>query len=163
MVKQTTYRNVMIAALAALVILIGIAVYLHGDAFGSGDAKARETVTTFGAQLQMVSLMAPDASSTIASVYGPYVTPELLAAWEKNPSKAPGRETSSPWPDRIEITQVAPQGSGYIVHGEMVMMTSNEIEHGGDAGRVPVVLQVVPQDNSWRIAAFQEIATSTKR
>lgn len=146
-------RNILIG-LVLIAFALGAGYFWHPAA--TDGESARATVTAFGKQLQKVSLLAPDASSTIASVYAPYVTPALLASWESNVAHAPGRQVSSPWPDQIQITNVAQQGNGYVVTGGIVLMTSD-----GLAGVIPVVIQVVPQDGKWLIAAYQEQATTT--
>jgi hypothetical protein len=80
----------------------------------SCDAPAiRDVVTTFGAQLQKVSLLAPDSilRSSIRSEYSAYVTPELLQQWLASRDGAPGRRVSSPWPARIETGLVTEIGA----------------------------------------------------
>jgi hypothetical protein len=109
------------------------------------DAAEREAVAAvveqFGKQLQLVSLLAPAETvrESIREHYGEYVTPKLLEAWLNDPSEAPGRQVSSPWPDRIEIGEItAADDSVYEVTGEMVEITGagNEI-----AARIPVTLR----------------------
>ncbi|HVS79470.1 MAG TPA: hypothetical protein VHF05_00655 [Candidatus Paceibacterota bacterium] len=106
------------------------------------EASVRDVVTTFGSQLQKVSLLAPNAASTMEEFYGPYVSSDLLAKWEADPSNAPGRQTSSPWPNNIQVTDVSKSGDNYIVRGQIVFMTSNEVEHGGVAGLQDVTMTV---------------------
>jgi hypothetical protein len=125
----------------------------------SAAEMASSTVADFGQTLQSVSLLAPNASSTIATTYAPYVDPALLAQWEANPQSAPGRVVSSPWPDHIQITSVTPQGTGYVVDGNIIFMTSNSAEHGGNDGTTPVVMQLVDENGTWMIVAFQGQAT----
>ncbi|MCE9541588.1 hypothetical protein K8R03_03455 [Candidatus Kaiserbacteria bacterium] len=154
MVQQSTYRLATIASVVVVAaLIIGLIVYNKG--FGDYSSHARTTVQEFGALMQNVSLLSPDASTTIATVYGPYAIPELIAQWQKDPEHAPGRLTSSPWPDHITIKSITKQGSGYIVSGEVALMTSD-----GPAGTTPVVIQVVPVDGVWLIAAYQEQVTS---
>jgi len=139
----------MFAALATLTIAaLFVATLLMRPA---GEREARAAVEGFGARLQKVSLLATDASLVIEEEYGAFVEPALLARWQHEPLEAPGRQASSPWPDRIEIVRVARQGSGYVVEGEIVLRTS-----AGDAGRTPVIIQLVPSDEGYRIAAFEE-------
>lgn len=58
------------------------------------------------------------------------------------PDHAPGREISSPWPERIEIRSVAAAGPGRgCVAGEVVYLTSVEMVHGGAALRKPVIFE----------------------
>ena len=53
-------------------------------------------------------------------------------------SKAPGRVTSSPWPDHIEITRITPEEPDqYRVEGFVVEMTSQEAVQGGGGGQNP--------------------------
>jgi hypothetical protein len=153
---DSSTRNILIGFVLIIVVLAAFA-FLHPVSPPDiAEASARTAVTAFGTQLQKVSLLAPDAANQIATQYGEYVTHALLASWQATPKKAPGRLTSSPWPDHIQITSAAPQGTGYVVSGGVVLMTS-----AGLAGVIPVVMQVVPQDGKWLIAAYQEQATST--
>lgn len=158
MVKQTTYRWVTAGILALVLALISVVLYMN-DGFGlNSSSSARTAVEEFGLQMQTVSLLETDASSTMASAYGSLVTSDLLQRWQTDPENAPGRLTSSAYPDRIEISTIAKQGRGYIVQGEVVMMTST-----GEAGRTPVILQVIPQDGEWLIAVYQEPQTGSEK
>jgi hypothetical protein len=124
-------------------------------AAGGADADAvRSVVTQFGARLQQVSLLAPDAAGTLDAAYGPFVSPALLASWKKDPSRAPGRLTSSPWPDRIEIDRLIRTRAGYTVTGRLVYMTGNEVEHGGVAGMDVVVIHLRRIGGRWLISAY---------
>jgi len=106
----------------------------NGNVEDQQSVAAENAVVGLGQQLNKVSLLAPDASSTMEEFYGPYVAPDLLAKWEADPSKAPGKQTSSPWPDHIQVTDVQKNGDAYAMQGQIVLMTSNEVEHGGIAG-----------------------------
>ncbi|MDF2615930.1 MAG: copper amine oxidase domain protein [Sedimentibacter sp.] len=68
-------------------------------------AKVENIVRGFGSKLKMVSLLAPDdlLKESMNENYGKLVTKELIEKWIKNPSEAPGRAVSSPWPERIDI------------------------------------------------------------
>lgn len=157
MVKQSTYRLVTVGAVIIVIVLLAITVFLNKGFGSGGERAAREAAVHFGTQIQNVSLLSPDASSTLASLYGPLVTPELLALWQADPENAPGRITSSPYPSRIEILSSAKQGSGYVVSGRVAMETS-----AGAAGSVPVVLFLTPVDNRWLVAAYQiQLASTT--
>ena len=155
-------RNAIIIIVVVVVVVAGATVVgsILGSAAGTNSqssqkAAASSTVAAFGQTLQQVSIMAPDASSTIASAYAPYVDPTLLAQWEADPTSAPGRVVSSPWPDHIQINSISPQGAGYVVDGDLVFMTSDNTEHGGNAGTAPVVILLENENGSWMIAAFQ--------
>jgi hypothetical protein len=97
---------------------------------GSGESEAvQSAVTSFGQQMKNVPLMASSSAvaSAIEQYYGPYVAPELLAQWESSPTTSPGRLTSSPWPDRIEITSTSQNEDGsYSVVGNVIEVTSVE-------------------------------------
>jgi hypothetical protein len=88
------------------------------------------------------------------------VDPGLLARWEADPSQAPGRHTSSPWPDHIQITQVTQQAASYLVQGAEILKTSADTGNSY-SGFVPIIAQVVKENGQWRVAAYQEIATSS--
>jgi hypothetical protein len=75
-----------------------------------------------------------------------------LEVWVNEPQKAPGRYTSSPWPDRIEVTSAKKITDGfYEVQGEIIEITSVEKTNGGAAAKQPVTLAVRKIDNSWLI------------
>ncbi|MCK9479074.1 MAG: sodium ion-translocating decarboxylase subunit beta [Firmicutes bacterium] len=118
------------------------------------EDKIKHVIEGFGNALKSVSLTAPKdiAAESIKKHYSPYVTKELLAEWMENPEKAPGRTVSSPWPDRIEITDIVPVSKAeYTVTGEIVEITSVELNQGGAAARYPISLKVVKHDNQWLI------------
>jgi hypothetical protein len=153
-----------------VVVIAAIAYIAYYSPIG-GTSKADENavrtdVSTFGNYLKDVSLMSTSTvavKQNITQGYSQFITPELLTAWLSNPGQAPGRLVSSPWPDRIEIANVSRQGAGYIVTGNIIMMTS-----AGEAGKIPVVLQLIKENGKWLIAVYQQqttttqIATSTK-
>lgn len=124
---------------------------------GTDDEEdVAQLLLDFGDTLQDVSLLEPAASSTIERAYGPYVVPTLLARWVSDPEAAPGRTTSSPWPDHIEITSVTQGGDDYTVLGNIIMMTS-----AGEAGSVPFTATVTQADDDWLISAFTQSAASS--
>ncbi|WP_101698578.1 hypothetical protein [Clostridium minihomine] len=116
-------------------------------------------VESFGDALKMVSLTAPDdvVAKNIKEQYAAFVTPELLAIWQSKPQSAPGRRVSSPWPDRIEVKKIEADGNGgYVVLGEVIEVTSTELESGGAAAQYPITLQVIKQENAWRISSVEQ-------
>ena len=125
----------------------------------AAQSAAVDLVRRFGERLGHVSLLAPPGAlrEEIRAQYGPLVTPALLEAWLQDPSSAPGRETSSPWPDRIEVRgarRVRPDA--VEVTGDVVYITSVEAASGGAARREPVVVTVVRgADGEWRIGGFE--------
>lgn len=122
-----------------------------------GEAAVRAVVEEFGRRLKAVSLSAPDevVARSLPEQYGDLVSPELLERWQHNPSGAPGRVVSSPWPDHIEIQSVTLRADGaYEVEGWIVEMTSVELVEGGYAAKRPVTLVVARTDEGWRITDF---------
>lgn len=119
---------------------------------GQHEGDVRTTVAGFGNQLNSVSLLSPSASEEIQHAYRPYVTPELLAGWIADPSTAPGRDASSPWPDHIEVDSVTLMEDGsYEVMGRVMLKTSD-----GDAGIIPVALTVASIEGSYLITRYEE-------
>lgn len=134
----------------------------HSEMERSCDAPGvREVVEDLGRHLELVPLLAPDSVlvEAIRQEYAPLVTRDLLTMWIEDPAHAPGREGSSPWPDRIEIDSVEPVGAGLCrVEGDVVYITSVELTQGGAASRERVVLRVT-RDDRWRISAYEVVAS----
>jgi len=140
-----------------------------GDAGGNdgasderaAQAAAADLVRRFGQRLARVSLLAPPATlrEEIRAQYAPLVTPALLEAWLEDPASAPGREVSSPWPDRIEVHDVRRvRPDALEVTGDVVYTTSVEATGGGAARRAPVVVAVVrAEGGEWRIGGFESV------
>jgi hypothetical protein len=148
-------------AILAAVVLVGAAIatyFLAGwpTALEDQDA-ARAVVEQFGTKMQHVNVLADKtlAADAMSREYGPLVAPALLTKWQNDPTQAPGRVTSSPWPDHIAITGVERESrSRYIVGGQVVEVTNE----GGalekeprEAARRPITLAVEEQGGSWRI------------
>jgi hypothetical protein len=111
-------------------------------------------VEEFGTKLKLVSLLAPQdvLVKSMEEHYGKYVTGELLAKWQSNPELAPGRAVSSPWPERIQIgtiEKIAKQT--YRVTGEIVEVTSADLDKENAANKVPVTLIVKRFEHGWLI------------
>mgnify|MGYP001049093882 CR=1 FL=1 len=115
-----------------------------------------KVVENFGQRLKNVSLLAPEDAVTksIKENYSGYVSPELLALWQNDPAQALGRETSSPWPERIDIAQtVKLSDTEYQVKGDIIEVTSVEMAKGGYAAKRPLVLEVEKIDDQWLITS----------
>jgi hypothetical protein len=148
-------------AVLVLLLVIGGAYLISVTPFKADqEAAVRGVVEDFGAQLRDVSLMAPkeDAASEMQANYSPYVAAELLVQWENDPASAPGRLTSSPWPDRIDIRTVKKESdTRYRVEGDIVEVTN---EGGGigesptEAARRPVTITAERRGGKWLITAF---------
>lgn len=141
----------------ALLVLGGlmysyVAEHPQGVIDGEHEGDVRSTVAAFGNQLNSVSLLSPSAADEMRNAYSPYVTEELLAAWIQNPEEAPGRKTSSPWPDHITVDAVLPNDMGaYTVVGRIMLKDSS-----GDAGTIPVSLTVTNAEGGYRITQYEE-------
>src|SRR3989338_9866599 len=90
---------------AAIIILLLLVLFRPWYAPIADKAAVRSAVEEFGLKLKSVSLLAPPETlrSEIRANYADLVAPELLENWLREPSRAPGRETSSPWPERLEM------------------------------------------------------------
>ena len=124
-----------------------------GQSSEAEEQAVRGLAEGFGGQLRNVSLLAPKetVAADMQKYYGDYVAPALLEKWKNDPSSAPGRLTSSPWPDRIEIRSVERlAGDSYEVSGEIVEVTSVEAS-GGAANTRPIVLSVRKIGGRWLI------------
>jgi hypothetical protein len=144
-----------IAVLAALSVSY-IGTHPQGILDGEHEGDVRSLVASFSNQMDSVSLQDPDVASTIRKVYGPYVAPQLIEVWVQNPFGAPGRLTSSPSPDHIEIASVTKEETGiYTVTGVVILTTST-----GEAGRIPVSLTVENIEGHFLITSYKEEHTA---
>jgi hypothetical protein len=112
-------------------------------------------VEEFGEQLRFVPLVGDESivSEAMRTYYRGYVSSELIAKWEQAPLNAPGRLTSSPYPDRIEVTdikEILPQK--YIVSGNLVEATFGE---NGKQILRPFVLELTSSENGYLITDFE--------
>ncbi len=128
---QENNRGVWIGVIIAILIIAGVGwyylIYTAPEAaetvIPADEAQVRGIVTEFGTKFQNVSLEGPDEQvrAEIRTNYAPYVSDDLLQRWLDDPSIAPGRLTSSPWPDHIEITDVEKGVDGsYVVEGSVI-------------------------------------------
>ena len=126
------------------------------ESSSAGQSAVRQLVTRFGEQMRNVSTLAPPdmLRPQLGKVYGDLVTPDLLQQWQNDPSRAVGREVSSPWPAGIDIKHLyCSTASKCHVQGTVRYMTSNETEHGGVAARRPIDLQLKRiEGGHWRIS-----------
>jgi type II secretory pathway pseudopilin PulG len=128
------------------------------------DAKDKEDITKlitdFGAVLKDVPLSGSKAVAAAASekYYAPFVSRAILDAWESDPEKAPGRVTSSPWPDRIEISSLDldPDDGSYTAQGYVIEITSVEVSIGSNssASKYPIAMKLRKQNDRWIITGF---------
>lgn len=120
------------------------------------EDSVRQVVERMGRQLASVSLQAPsqDLRESIRDRYAPLVTSALLETWLANPAAAPGREVSSPWPDRIDVTRVEQVAADrYQVTGALVFATSTGGVRAGDGEGVTA--EVTRTRDGWRISGWR--------
>jgi len=121
------------------------------------EAAVRAVVEGFGKALQTVPLSGSKAAAAeaIKNNYAPFISSDILAFWEGDPAMAPGRRTSSPWPDRIEIIEMKHDDDGaYEVQGKIIEVTSVEVVSGGIAEEISVALKLRKQAAGWIITGF---------
>jgi hypothetical protein len=138
--------------------MIGGGAYFYRQNRAEQIEQVREVVLAFGKKLQMVSLLAPNdiLISEMKDNYSDFVSPGLLSLWENDVSKIPGRLTSSPWPDRIEISSITRnKGGSYSVEGRVIEITSKEVVSGGIADQYSVNITVQKTDGKWLITDFE--------
>lgn len=126
------------------------------------DADVERTVQGFGRAMKDVSLLAPPAQleSSMRAAYAPYVALELIDAWLADPAQAPGRRTSSPWPDSINIGSMEGDARGFVVNGTVVEMAQGD--DGQDiVGTYPVKLRLEKRAGSWLIYDLEKGDYST--
>ncbi|HET8581173.1 MAG TPA: hypothetical protein VFL98_01755 [Candidatus Paceibacterota bacterium] len=154
-VPRLTPRQLVAAGLGF--VLIGTAVFAVAQ-IPRQDAAAgvRSTVEGFGYSLSSVPLLTSDKelARSMQEAYGIYVAPELIAAWQQDPAEAPGRLTSSPWPDHIAIGSISPNGDGTYSVSAAVIEKSEATKGSSIYASYPVELTVSDTDAGWRISAF---------
>lgn len=123
----------------------------RADTKQSDEQTVRDLVEAFGKSLQKVSLQAPGEilKKSIHDNYSGCVSQNLIEKWISEPLSAPGRLTSSPWPDRIEIDGVEKTSDNeYIVSGSIIEITSSGSE---PAAKQLVILAVKKDGEHWLI------------
>ena len=127
------------------------------------EKAVRTVVTEFGKRLRMVAILAPKEMVVAAmdQEYSAYVAANLLATWKNNPEIAPGKRTSSPSPERIDISSIEATGpNSYAVTGEVILLTAQERREGGVFQANPVTMIVARQHGNWVITAYAEKESS---
>lgn len=117
----------------------------------------RNLVLEFGSQMKQITLQGPDSalSRSYRTHYGTIVANSLIIEWVKDRTRAPGRHTSSPWPERVEILNLARKSPrAFLVDAEIVERTSADA--AGDAGRIPIRLAVWKAARQWRINGYDQ-------
>jgi hypothetical protein len=147
-----------VVAIVGILLLVAAGLYLMNPSATGSPETAQQLVEEFGTHLKNVSLLAPEGelAASMQREYGDLVTPQLISLWLADPQNAPGRLTSSPWPDRINVSGVESVGETFRVQGEIVEVSS---EGGGigespaESARRPITLTVERTIDGWRITA----------
>jgi hypothetical protein len=121
------------------------------------EIQVKRVVSAFGLHLKNVPLTASTdiLVPLLKKEYGPYVTTALLDRFVKDPTHAPGRPTSSPWPDRITVQRASKVGANYEVSGSIVWKTSTDIASGKEGVLSPVFLTLTKINGEWRISEYK--------
>lgn len=118
------------------------------------EAEIADIVEGFGKKLQNISLLSPKdiLETSMKENYGEYVSQTLITKWINDTENTPGRMTSSPWPDRIEIQDIKEiSKDAFEVEGEIIEITSTEKESSGIAAKRPMTLILKKFDSNWLI------------
>ncbi len=155
-------KRIWIPVAVSILVILAVLFYFYNKNIIASRVEAEQEkqdilllVKGFGDTLKMVSITAPDdiAAKSIEEHYSDFVTPELLKMWQSDPKSAPGRTLSSPWPERIDVISIQANDDGtYTVSGEIVEVT---IQNGDAAIKYPVTLEVLKQNNQWRISRME--------
>jgi hypothetical protein len=125
----------------------------------TGEGEVKALVAEFGKRLREVSVAAPKemAIAAMDRAYSPYVAADLLAAWKNDPEKAPGKRTSSPSPERIDISTMKATGrDAFVVTGKVILLTAKERRDGGVFAANPVTMTIARRDGKWLITTYEE-------
>jgi hypothetical protein len=120
----------------------------------TNEQFVHQAVSDFGGCLKSVKLDVPKQGTITAMERGMkrLITDRLYRAFVQDSSKIPGRITSSPWPDSIQIDSMQKlDDTSYTVSGEIILMTSDALAQGGNAGETPVTLTLVEVNGTWLI------------
>jgi hypothetical protein len=124
----------------------------------SDEHTVRELVVNFGTHLKNVSLLAePEAViSSIQEEYAPFVSPILMSEWVSDLSRVPGRTTSSPWPERIEIKSMENKGVYYEIVADVIEVAQVESSSApAEVSRTTVYITVAKINSEWLIVEYQ--------
>lgn len=168
MVAITKYnkksKSIMLISMVLLIAVISGAMLIgaysgksNKNATNEEKAAVAIIVEGFGSKLQIVSLSYSKdiVEKRMQDNYGTLVSQALIKEWISGISDSlnvPGRLTSSPWPDRIEILSTEKLSADeYKVSGKIIEMTSVEKLNGGVAAKRRITLVVRKIENRWII------------
>lgn len=115
-------------------------------------------VAGFGRAMKSVSALAPkeELGASMRAAYGEYVAPEIIGLWLESPSVAPGRQTSSPWPDRINVFSMEGDRMGFVVNGTVVEVATGSGGAEEVVGTYSVKLRLQNRGGTWLITSFEK-------
>lgn len=153
------YRNFVLVGLALAVVLVA-GYFLTRPSVPTEQEllRARATVESFGRSLQKVPLLgdAQAVADAMQQHYAPYVATGLLRDWKKDPSQAPGRFTSSPWPDRIEVSEVLGNSDrSATARGSIIEITSDSMTGGTPPQAYVIEARLKRTGSNWKIVEFR--------
>jgi hypothetical protein len=153
--KKFRKEILMVVILAAF---LGVLVYVQKDnapenvvQVSSEEQVVRARIEEFASKFELVQVSAPKAvaAKSIKDNYSSFVSPEVLAAWEKNPLQAPGRLTSTPSAQKIDIKELSKKEDGsYESQGEIL-----EVSNGKLLSLVAIKLR--SENGQWIITGFE--------
>jgi hypothetical protein len=118
------------------------------------EAAVRLIVEGFGQRMQNVELLSGEVQSQIRDQYGSFASEDMIEEWLEEPSRAPGREVSSPWPARIEIFTIEEEGvDTYRVHAWVKYVDAQD-GPGEASAEQPISLLVAYQGGAWVITNY---------
>jgi len=151
-------RFIVIGIVLLLVISVGVySLFKPSTTSPPNEADINaiyQVVGEFGARLKDVGLSAPkqDIITAVDFNLKRLITDRLYQELVQDTSRIPGRYVSSPWPERIQIDSVQRLDSGsYTVNGNQIMMDSDALAHGGNAGRTLITLTLKKVNGTWLI------------
>lgn len=123
----------------------------------TNERTPEEVVLELGRRMKQVpTSAAPEiAAKAIREQYDGLVHPDLLNAWAKAPSDAPGRPVSSPWPERIAIEKSSVSEGRAVIDGLLVEATST-----GVARQVPIRVTLENAGGSWQVVGYRANAVA---
>lgn len=113
-------------------------------------AAVEDVVERFGKVLQNLSLLGPEGQleKEMHDNYGDLVSAELIEQWLSDPLAAPGRLTSSPWPDHIDIENTEKLSAiAYELNGNIIEISNGDEE----VNKIPISLAVEKVEEQWLI------------
>ncbi len=153
------YALVLVTLIISSALAYGYWLYSRSQSSSSDTAQVRITVAGLGDELQKVPLIASKDIVAFAMnrYYAPFVQPDLLKKWEADPLNAPGRVTSSPWPDRIDITETRKNKDGtFTVGANIIEIANSEKGPAKVVQSIPVRFTLTQGPDGWQITGYEK-------